>query len=1138
MTCRACGAVNPGGANFCVECGTALSGTCPACGASHLPGQRFCAHCGTALSSAAGVQAPVRQAAAELRVVSVLFVDLVGYTSLSEERDAGDVRALQSRYFDTARTIVGRYGGSIEKFVGDAVMAVWGVPAAREDDAERAVRAGLELVDAVSAFGEEVGAPLLRARGGVVTGRAAAIDSAHEGLVVGDRVNTAARVQATAEPGTVYVDDVTRSATSAAIAYEDAGRHSVKGKQEVLQLWRADHVVAGLRGSQRQEGLEGPPVGRESELRLIKELFHAGIERGSARLVAVTGPAGVGKTRLRWEFEKYADGLATDHLWHSGRCLSYGDGVAYWALAEMVRQRFGIPQEAAGEEATAKLDAGLERWISDPGDRAFLRPRLGALLGVAEPGFGRDELFAGWRLFFERLAELDPVVLVFEDLQWADEGLLAFIEHLLDWSAQHPIFMLVLSRPEITARPLGWPATRHGATLLQLEPLDDAAMRQLLDSVVDGLPDEARSAIVARAEGIPLYAIETLRALADRSVLTQGPSGTWVVSGEVHDLDVPASLSSLIAARLDALTPHERDLVKAMAVFGGSFPRDTAVSLSDVPEDAVDGVLASLVRKQVLTIRTDPLSPDRGQYGFAQQLLRTVAYDMLSRAERKPRHRAAAEHLRQTFPQDGEDVAEVVAAHYLDAYRAAADDPDADELRAEALTASRRAARRADTVGAPALAEKAFRTALELVGDDEAERVGLLEAAGSMAVDAGHYEAAIDLFGSAADIHERAGRERDAARVAGRIGGTLRLLGRSDEAIERLRSALATMGADDIDPDVAALNLELGTALVFVGRADEATQSLERALTAAEALQLWDVLYRALSSAGVCCGFASRFEQERGLYRTAIAIADRYGVRTTGVAESNLAESLVLADAPEAREHCEPAFAASRRRGFRRGEGINAGNVLYMQLLSGSWDRMDEFGREVLTQFGEATADACFLHTRLSTLAAYRGDVARARALLALAAPHWEHSDDVDDRGLYWAAAATVELAEGSLTPGFERARTTIATGMDVLGAHHGSVRQAWPDAVHAALALDELEIAQELVSVMAARPVGRVPPLLQAELLRAQGMVAAARGEHARVERDLTAALDALEALDYPYWTARVRTDLASWVTSTIAPW
>jgi class 3 adenylate cyclase/tetratricopeptide (TPR) repeat protein len=1128
--CRACETVNPAGAKFCVECGTAMSLVCPSCSAPHQPGQRFCAECGAQLAPRAGEEVPPRPAA-ELRVVSVLFVDLVGYTSLSEARDAEDVRALQSRYFDTARTTVGRYGGSIEKFAGDAVMAVWGFPVAREDDAERAVRAGLELVDAVKALGEASGAPMLRARGGVVTGRAAAFDSAEEGFVVGDRVNTASRVQSTAEPGTVYVDDVTRSVTAAAISYEDAGVHAVKGKRDALQLWRAEQVVGGLRGTQRQEGFEGPCVGRDSELRLIKELFHAGVERGAARLVAVTGPAGVGKTRLRWEFDKYADGLATDHLWHSGRCLSFGDGVAYWALAEMVRQRFGIPQEASVDDVSAKLDAGLERWIADPGDREFLRARLGALLGVSEPGFSRDELFAGWRLFFERLAELDPVVLVFEDLQWADEGVLAFIEHLLDWSAQHPIFMLALSRPEIAARPQGWPASRHGATLLQLDPLDDDAMHQLLDGVAEGLPATARSAIVARAEGIPLYAIETLRALADRGVLTQNPTGTWVVTGDVEHLDVPTSLSSLLAARLDVLTPHERELVKAMAVFGGSFPRDTAAALSDIPPDAVDAVLASLVRKQVLTIRTDPLSPDRGQYGFAQQLLRTVAYDMLSRAERKPRHRAAAEHLRQAFPQEGEDVSEVIASHYLDAFRAAAGDPDAGELRAEALTTSRRAARRAETVGAPALAEKAYRTALELVGDDEAERVALLEAAGNVAINAGRYEPAIDLLESAADAHARAGRERDAARVAGRIGGALRLLGRSEEAIERLRSALATLGADDLDPEVAALNFELGTALVFVGRREEATESLDRALIAAEALQLWEILYTALSSTGVCCGFASRFEQERGLYRTAIAIADRHGVRTTGVAESNLAESLVCGDEPDGAEVCETAFAASRRRGFRRAEGMNAGNLLYAWLLAGRWDRMDEFGREVLGQFGETAADACFVQVRLATLAAYRGDLGRARTLLELASPYWEHTDDVDDRGLYWAAAATLELAEGRLEPGLDRLRATIEAPLDVLGAHHDAIRQAWPEAVHTAIAIGELDIAADLVERMAARPVGRVPPLLRAELPRAQGMLAAARGDHADVEHDLTTALDALVALDYPYWAAQARMDLASWL-------
>ncbi|MEN3283941.1 MAG: hypothetical protein V7607_5081, partial [Solirubrobacteraceae bacterium] len=266
MVCPACQAQNRDGAKFCNECGTALSMLCASCGAEHRPGQRFCDECGAALATAPQPAGVVEQAtAAELRLVSVLFVDLVGYTSLSESRDAEDMRELLGRYFDTARTIVERYGGSIEKFIGDAVMAVWGTPLAREDDAERAVRAALEMVDAVAAFGEAVDAPGLRARSGVVTGQVASAVSPGEGLVVGDRVNTASRVQSSAEPGTVYVDEVTRQVTSAAIAYEDAGEHLVKGKADPLQLWRATRVVAGVGGSQREQGLEAPFIGRDSE---------------------------------------------------------------------------------------------------------------------------------------------------------------------------------------------------------------------------------------------------------------------------------------------------------------------------------------------------------------------------------------------------------------------------------------------------------------------------------------------------------------------------------------------------------------------------------------------------------------------------------------------------------------------------------------------------------------------------------------------------------------------------------------------------------------------------------------------------------------------------------------------------------
>ncbi|MBV9605141.1 MAG: AAA family ATPase, partial [Solirubrobacterales bacterium] len=502
--CPRCGTGNAPGAKFCVECGSSLATSCPECGHVTAPGQNFCADCGAALSprSASTAQvapgdpsspgdaragpppAPVlrRRDTAELRTVSVLFVDIVGYTALSERLDPEDVRDLLGHYFDAARRIVDRYGGTIEKFIGDAVMAVWGTPVAREDDVERAVRAALEIVDAVAALRHEVDAPTLEARAGVVTGQAALLVKPEEGVVVGDRVNTAARVQAAAEPGTVLVDDITRQVTATAIAYEDAGRHELKGKAEPVHLWRAVEVVASGRLGDR-EGLNARFVGRDADLRLAKEMFHAGMSRRSVRLVAVSGPAGVGKSRLRGEFLEYLTALPEGVLWHPGRCLPYGDGIAYWALAEMVRYRLGLPEDAPSEEAEAKLAAGVERWVEDPAERTFISLRLGVLLGVADAGPSREELFAGWRLFFERLSEHAPVVMAFEDVHWADDGLLDFVEYLLDWSAQQRIFIVTFARPELSERRSGWLAGHPGATAMHLDPLGEKAMEDLLDSV-------------------------------------------------------------------------------------------------------------------------------------------------------------------------------------------------------------------------------------------------------------------------------------------------------------------------------------------------------------------------------------------------------------------------------------------------------------------------------------------------------------------------------------------------------------------------------------------------------------------------------------------------------------------------------
>src|SRR6266536_3509848 len=531
MICSNCGAENPSVGKFCLQCGHRLARACPACGTALPSDARFCGECGSTIApnqapSRAGDAGPVARApgpaepATERRLVSVLFADLVGFTTLSESRDSEEVRDLLSRYFDACRTVISRYGGTVEKCIGDAVMAVWGAPVANEDDPERAVRAAFDLVEAVSGLGAEVGAPDLRVRAGVLTGEATVNLAAHgEGMVAGDVVNTASRIQSVAEPGSVFVGEATRRASEAAIAYEDAGIHELKGKAEPVHLWRALRVTAGRGGLMKSEGLEPPFVGRDRELKLVKGLFHACIDEGRSTLVQVTGIASIGKSRLGWEFFKYMDGVRRVFLWHRGRCLAYGEGVTYWALAEMVRGRAGILEGEDRASATVKLHEAVERYVPDLDDRRFVEPRLARLLGLQErTAPDKTDLFAGWRLFFERLAEQLPVLMVFEDLQWADPSLLEFLDYLLEWSRGFPIFVMTLARPGTDRTSL---AARRNATSIYLEPLSGQAMEQLLTGLVPGLPAELTRKILDRAEGVSLYAVETVRMLLDRGLLVE-----------------------------------------------------------------------------------------------------------------------------------------------------------------------------------------------------------------------------------------------------------------------------------------------------------------------------------------------------------------------------------------------------------------------------------------------------------------------------------------------------------------------------------------------------------------------------------------------------------------------------------------
>ena len=611
--CRQCGASVGVGHRFCGECGCPLGG-CPSCGEPIAPGKKFCHSCGHALNGAAPTLVAARPGAAaagagtaggplaERRVCSVLFCDVVGFTPLSEARDPEAVRELLSQYFAVARTVIGRYGGVVEKFIGDAVMAVWGTPIAAEGDAERAVRAALDLVAAVPDVGAEAGVPGLAARAGVVTGEVAvALGAVGEGMVAGDAVNTASRAQAVSDPGCVLVDEVTHRLTASAVGFADAGEHQLKGKAEPVRLWRATRVVSALGGAQRVDGLEGPLVGRNAELRTIKELFHASVNRRVPRMVVVSGPAGVGKSRLGWEFEKYADGLVGELWWHRGRCLSYGEGVAFWALAQIVRQRLGIAEEDPAAVAAGKLAEGMDRYVPDPGERAYMGVRLGRLLGVSFAGddggpLPRDELFAGWRLFFERLAAERPVALLVEDAQYADAGLLDFLDYLLDWVRDVPVFVLVFARPELGEIRPGYGTGRNRITLA-LDPLDAASMEALVEALVPGMAGAARAKVTGHAQGVPLFAVETVRSLIDRDIV-QPIDGVYRLVGDIGELQVPDSLHALLAARLDALGPALRRLVNDAAVLGTTFPAEALIGVSGQDESAVRAAVGQLVHRE------------------------------------------------------------------------------------------------------------------------------------------------------------------------------------------------------------------------------------------------------------------------------------------------------------------------------------------------------------------------------------------------------------------------------------------------------------------------------------------------------------------------------------------------------------
>jgi predicted ATPase len=1047
-------------------------------------------------------------------------------------RDPEAVRELLSEYFEVAQTVIGRYGGMVEKFIGDAVMAVWGTPVTAEGDAERAVRAALDLVAAVVQLGGDVGVPGLAARAGVVTGEVAVtLGATNEGMVAGDAVNTAARVQAAADPGSVLVDGPTQRLAAGGVGFTDAGEHALKGKAEPQHLWRATWVLAGVGGSQRVDGLEAPLIGRDAELRTIKELFHAAAERRVPRMMVVLGPAGVGKSRLGWEFRKYIDGLAEQVWWHRGRCLSYGDGVAFWALAEIVRQRLDIAEEDPADVAAGKLRDGLDRHVPDPGERAYVGARLGRLLGVTAPEddgapLARAELFAGWRLFFERLAVERSVALLIEDAQYADTGLLDFLDHLIDWARDLPIYVLVFARPELAQGRPGFGTGRNRITLT-LDPLDVASMDTLVDALVPGMPAAARAAVTAQAQGIPLFAVETMRSLVDRDIV-QPIEGVYRLVGDVGELTVPDGLHALLAARLDALDPGVRRLVADAAVLGTSFPAEALIAVSGQDEAVVLAALGELVRREVLSVSADPLSPEQGSYRFAQNMLRQVAYDTLSRRDRKARHLKVAAHLSAAFPGDGEEVSDVIARHYLDALDAVPGDADAGEIRGQAIAALIRAAERAGRTGAPALAATSYATSAQLTqadtgGGQQTAAAALWEHAAGASLANADWAAAVEYADYAGDLYQQCGEFRAAARAQAIAGRALRLRRRHVQAREQLTAAVAVLRADPDTDTVQALG-ELARLEVFAGSPGADALSAE-ALTLGQALAVDDgTLADLFTTRGNCHNHAERRPQAASYFREAARLATQAGEGARlGIALLNLADAINGTDPAAGAEAARDAARHSRQAGDRDHLALAVVNLAQAVLMTGDWDVAEAELAQAINADGLAGREV--LASYQAWLAALRGDAPAAQAALA-GLTDLPASEDPQDKANIAVAEAFTAAACRQPAAALRHARAALDQA-GVLGISHEYSRWAWPLAARAAHDVADTATATGLLAMLDGYQPGQLAPMLHAERDLARARLTASVGGPA-ADAAFTAAIAGLRRHSTPYHLAHGLLDQA----------
>jgi class 3 adenylate cyclase/tetratricopeptide (TPR) repeat protein len=898
--------------------------TCTACGKENPDEARFCLACGTPFEAE-----PTRRRE-ERKVVTVLFCDLVGSTQQAERMDPEDVRALLSSYHEQVRGDLERHGGTVEKFIGDAVMALFGAPIAHEDDPERAVRAALAIRAAIAEEHD------LQVRIGITTGEALVSLRARaaegEGMASGDVVNTAARLQSAAPVGGILVDETTYRATERAICYGEESAVEAKGKAKPVAVWAPIEARSRFGTDVRQLG-RAPLVGRKRELSLLIETLRRVQEESEPQLVTLVGVPGIGKSRLVWELLQHVDAEPDFVIWRQGRSLPYGEGIALWALGEIVKSQAGVLESDSSEEAAAKLQATVADVVEE--DPAWVEEHLRALLGVGAEGADnrRTEAFAAWRLFLEALARRDPLVLVFEDLHWADDTLLDFVDYLAEWASGVPLLAVCTARPELLARRPDWGGGKANATTLRLSALgDDETARlvhELLQRVV--LPADLQAALLERAGGNPLYAEEFVRMLGERGAESDA---------------LPESVQGIIAARLDVLEPEEKELLQDAAVLGKVFWPGAVTVIAGREPAPLEQLLHALARKDFVRREQRSSLTGETEFAFRHALVRDVAYQQIPRAERAAKHARAAEWIEQLGRP--EDHAELLAHHYATALELtrAAGRSDA-ELAEPAARALRVAGQRALGLNAFATAADYLRGALDLWPPGDADRAELLFELGRadfLARQEGRdaLEAARDLFLETGNRERAAETEALLAELAfGRGEGEL-----LDNHLERAGRLVAELPSSSTKAYV--VNQLARFRMAHSGQDAAAMEMARTALALAEDLRLDEERAQALNTIGVA---RFRLGELRGIadVERSLEIARSCSsIRAITRCANNLCYVVQFVDLDRSREVAEELEGLLERLGDTEGLRFLRGNHVGDHLEAGTWDEVVAFADEFI----------------------------------------------------------------------------------------------------------------------------------------------------------------------------------------------